>query len=291
MNACKTVVMFWVVTLLISVTGEEYPYGVTLTWTAGDRETLGVMADMDTAAVVSLVNEGRDADKAGIRVGDRIVSINGESAERRSNYWIISHLVKRPIEIVFRYGRKADQECPMKILRALFKRLNKGNLTAMRDILERHKCDVNTPVDGKHFTLMHRAALKGNAYALRILRFYGGDVESELDGKRPVHQAAWANHTFAVHVLLNELGASSTTQDSNGLGVAHIGASVGNIEIIKVLRWNNMDFTSKSHEGLMPSVYAERNGYTKTAESAAKFEEEEKDNNNKNEKEKEQDEL
>jgi len=249
-------------------------------------------ADMDTAAIVSLVNKGRDADKAGIRVGDRIVSINGESAAGGSNYWIISHLMKRPVEIVFRYGRKADQECPMKVMRALFKCVNKGNLTAMRDILERHKCDVNAPVDGKHFTLMHRAAFKGNAYALRILGFYGGDVESELDGKRPVHQAAWANHTFAVHVLLNELKASVIAQDSDGLGVAHIGASVGNIEIIKVLRWNKLDFTSKSREGLMPSAYAERNGYTKTAELAAEYEEEyEKEHKKENEEEKERDEL
>jgi len=192
------------------------------------------------------------------------VSANGESAEKKSNYWLISHIDKRPLDLVFRYGSKADQDCPDEQLARAYEYVEKGEVVNLRKLLEDAKCDMNRQLEGKP-PLMHLAATQGKIAPVKIVSFYGGRTKQVFEGNQPIHIAASKGHAYAVHVLITE-GADMDAKNAEGLSPFHLGCLHAQTEVLKVLRQAKCDWTATTSGGKTSYELAKESGDQKVIE-------------------------
>src|SRR5260370_41811454 len=78
------------------------------------RPTLGFFMDLDSngAIIVRAVDSGSSAAQAGIRVGDRIINLNGGEVPRRVGRWLQEQEGGAALEL---RGRRADQELSLEV--------------------------------------------------------------------------------------------------------------------------------------------------------------------------------
>lgn len=236
--------------------GDKLEYAFHLT--EGKRIDLAVQMDTEQSFVVTSLGQGQ-CSQNGVALGDRLVSANGESAERKSNYWLMSHIEHRPLDLVFRHGKNADQECPEEQLSKVYEYVEKGEIVNVRKQLEEFKCDVNKIIEGKP-PLMHVAAKVGKIASVRILSFYGGNPNTEFEGSRPLHVAIENGHTFAAHVLVEEK-ADMEAKNAKGLTPFHVACLHGQSEVLKVLRKQQCDWLSKTADGRTTREVAVEGGH------------------------------
>lgn len=234
------------VAAVLATAWADSPYETTYTFTSGTRADLKMILDVDQSWVVTSLGEGMGKE-AGIKLGDRMISANGESAVRQTNFWMVTHLDVRPLEMVFRSGSKADQECTQDHLAQAYEFVEKADHVGLRELLEVFKCDVTKTLEGK-LPLMHVAASVGKIANVKVLAFYGANVNEKVNGDCPIHTAAKLGHTFAVHVLA-ESGARVDEINDEGNMPFHIGAALGWTEVLKVLRHRDATWQATNRDG------------------------------------------
>jgi hypothetical protein len=248
---------------LVIVVADGDPKEFSFHLTSGNRQSLALGLDSDQSFVVTSLADGQ-AIANGVSVGDRLVSANGESSERKSNYWMVSHFEKRPLDLVFRYGSKAEQDCTSEQLAKAYEYVEKGEVLNMRKIMEDFKCDLNQDIEGKS-PLMHLAAEKGKVSLIKVAAFYGAKTKRVFEGDQPIHVASKFGNAFAVHVLAVE-GADVNAKNADGLTPFQLGCKHGQTEVLKVLRQEQADWTATTADGKTAYDLAKENGGEKIIE-------------------------
>lgn len=234
------------------------PHEFSFRLTKGNRQSLAIAMDGEQSWVVTGLGDGQ-AQESGVVVGDRLLSANGESSERKGNYWLMTHIEARPLDLVFRHGSKADQDCEEEQLLRAYEYIEKGEVVNLRRLLEDFKCNVNQAIEDKP-PLMHLAAAQGKIAPIKILSFYGGKLNQEFEGSRPLHVASEKGHTFAAHVLA-EQGADFDAKDANGLTAFHLACFHGHTEILKVLWKFKCDWLATTADGKTTYEVAQEGGH------------------------------
>lgn len=83
-------------------------------------------------------------------------------------------------------------------------------------LIDEFRTDVNTPLDGDGWTVLHYAAIRNKPQLVRILIDKGADINVQSKYKRTaLHYAAMFEHSDIVRILV-EAGADSTVVDERG---------------------------------------------------------------------------
>jgi len=220
----------------------------------GDKKSLGLVHDAELAWTTTVIHDGSDAETAGIKIGWRLVKVNGEDAGKLSNYALISKLGERPLELEYIAPYQPNAPCDNAAHRALYEAVRTGKVSDVYAHLEVYKCELNTKPADEPLPIMHLAGEVGSMAKIRALHAYGAKVDEDFNGDRPVHFAARKLHAYAAHWLIT-LGADATNTDASGLPLAHVTAKACANEVMKVLRMKGIDMYS-AHNGATPEDVA-----------------------------------
>lgn len=205
------------------------------TFTTGTKDSLGLVHEAEMGWTTSVVQPGGDAEKEGITLGWRLIEVNGETTQKKSNYWMVSKLGERPLELKYRLDNHPELECSPDNLKDLYKAMHEGRVREVLEILEDYKCDLNTKPKDEDLPLVHLAAKIGDMAKIRALHKYGARIDEDFEGARPLHLAIIEKMAYASHWLVT-LGADLNAVHSSGLPAAHLAAKHCAAEVLKVFR-------------------------------------------------------
>lgn len=241
-----------------SVAVSAAPQTVIRSFQTGDKQSLGLVHDAELAWTTTVVQEGSDAERAGVQVGWRLLTVNGEDASTKSNYALISKLSERPLELEYALPYKPHEPCDDSTHQALYEAVRTGRTRDVYAHLETFKCDLNTKPKDEPLPVMHLAADGGSMGKIRALHAYGARVDEDFEGDRPVHLAVRKQHAFATHWLLT-LGANPDNTDASGLPLTHATAKACAMEPMKVIKMKKKLDLFSLHEGSTPEDLARAN--------------------------------
>jgi len=206
----------------------------------GNRQDYGCVHDPEMGFMVTVVHKGKEAEKRGTKIGDRLVEINGESTINMALYAIYTRMDERPIELVYRRGNQGNEPCTDEALSTLYERVSAGKKEELFQALEDTTCDVNKKGKGETLSLMHKAAEVGNFAKVRALRQYGATVDEVIGGKLAMHRAIEGGHVLAFSYLV-DFGSNPDALDGEGWPGSHVAARSCQNEVMKSLRLKSAD--------------------------------------------------
>lgn len=169
-------------------------------------------------------------------------------------------LVDRSITVIKADAQEKERELKMKALAGssdLMKAAVSGALDKVTEILTASAGELRkTDAEGR--TAIHYACMSGSVPVLKFLLEKGAGLNSP-DSKRrsPLFFAALYKHNEAFDFLL-EQGAKVNQQSMGGMTIAMIGASSGNVHILKTAIEKGVKYDVKDHAGKTALDYAKQ---------------------------------